>query len=536
MRRLHHILLLAVLAGILSGCENDMLYWSLPENYTAPKYFSGSDWSETFSDNIYEVSLEANLSGGSAAVNIGYAELQVGSDESMSVIVARAGATATASHFSGKVKFSRGGLPAYYVRAVIGSGSDRDLVYSEIYTVRPSYVPTLTTEVTEPSWYTVSVASTIDNHGYPIQEKGILFSCTNSNLTYDNYDYRDAVSGGTTSFKMRISVMDAAKDAGLDYRNSPTYYIRTYARTAGGIGYGPVAHCKTLAWPTCNIQGVSNITSTSATFNYTINKASGDNSTITEYVYYSKTDLFKGSTRIGGHTMTGLSPSTTYYCWAYIENTYGDNIYWTDSQSFTTLSGVSFQAVDLGLPSGVKWANMNLGATKPEDYGDYYAWGETLPKSNYSWETYAFRSSGTGDEDVKFSKYNTKSERGPVDNKVELELSDDAAHVNWGGNWRLPTKDDWSELMDNCTWTWVTQNGVNGFRVRGSSAEIFLPAADMRLLDWEPSNNQDKGEYWSSSFYGDDPLGVWCLSITPSGKASVGGYRCYGRSIRPVCD
>ena len=126
MRRFHHILLLAALSVILTGCENEMLYSSLPENYTAPKYFSGSDWSETFSDNIYEVSLEANLSGGSAAVNIGYAELQVGSDESMSVIVARAGATATASHFSGKVKFSRGGSPAYYVRAVIGSGADRD--------------------------------------------------------------------------------------------------------------------------------------------------------------------------------------------------------------------------------------------------------------------------------------------------------------------------------------------------------------------------------------------------------------------------
>ena len=92
-----------------------MLYWSLPENFTPPKYFSGQKWSESLSDNIYEVSLDAALSGGASSVVISLAELEVSTDESMSVIVAKAGATATASHFFGKVKFSKGGSPAYYI-------------------------------------------------------------------------------------------------------------------------------------------------------------------------------------------------------------------------------------------------------------------------------------------------------------------------------------------------------------------------------------------------------------------------------------
>ena len=534
MRRFHHILLLAALAVILSGCENDMLYWSLPENFTPPKFFSGQKWSESLSDNIYEVSLDAALSGGASSVIISLAELEVSTDESMSVIVARAGATATASHFFGKVKFSKGGSPAYYIRAVVGSGADKEMVYSEIYTVRPSYVPTLTTEVTEPSWYTVSVASgTIDTHGYAIQEKGILFSCTNSNLTYDNYDYRDAISGSATSFKRRISVMDAAKDAGLDYRNSPTYYIRTYARTAGGIGYGPVAHCKTLAWPSCDMQGFSNITSTSATFNYTINKASGDNSTITEYVHYSKTDNFNGSTRVGGHTMTGLSPSTTYYCWAYIMNAYGDNIYWYNSQSFTTLSNVSFQAVDLGLPSGVKWANMNLGASKPEDYGDYYAWGETSPKSNYTWGTYKWNDGS----EMNITKYITDHAAANVDDKDKLDPEDDVAHVVLGGGWRMPTNEELTELIDRCNWTWTTMNGVNGYLVASKSggSSIFLPAAGCKD-GTTPDRVGSAGFYFSSSLVSLYISDASFLFFDSSSHASSNYGRQRGLSVRPVSD
>ena len=103
--------------------------------------------------------------------------------------------------------------------------------------------------------------------------------------------------------------------------------------------------------------------------------------------------------------------------------------------------------VDLGLPSGTKWATCNVGATAPEEYGDYFAWGETEPKTTYNWDTYKWCN---GSEDT-FTKYNTKSSYGTVDNKTQLELADDAARANWGGQWRMPTDAEWTELCKNCT-------------------------------------------------------------------------------------
>ena len=108
--------------------------------------------------------------------------------------------------------------------------------------------------------------------------------------------------------------------------------------------------------------------------------------------------------------------------------------------------------VDLGL--SVKWATCNVGATTPEGYGNYYAWGETKPKSTYDWSTYKYCN---GDR-YSMTKYCTNSEYGIVDNKTTLELSDDAAHVNWGGSWRMPTKAEQDEL-NNCTWTWTGPAG-----------------------------------------------------------------------------
>ena len=97
--------------------------------------------------------------------------------------------------------------------------------------------------------------------------------------------------------------------------------------------------------------------------------------------------------------------------------------------------------VDLGLPSGLKWATCNVGATAPEEYGNYYAWGENTPKDNYDWDTYKL----TTDGGTTFTKYNG------TDGKTTLDPEDDAAAVNWGGKWRMPTDDEWTELRENCT-------------------------------------------------------------------------------------
>lgn len=192
------------------------------------------------------------------------------------------------------------------------------------------------------------------------------------------------------------------------------------------------------------------------------------------------------------------------------------------------------KAVDLGLPSGLKWADCNLGAEKPEDYGDYYAWGETEPKENYSWSTYKFGTSSSG----PFSKYNTKSSYGTVDNKTVLEPEDDVAHVKLGGKWRMPTDAEWTELRTKCTWTWVGNgSGIRGRLVKGTNGNcIFLPAAGSRSSTGL-SNAGFLGYYWSSSLDTDDPDFAWYVRFDSAGSAyGTSRHRYFGRSVRPVSE
>ena len=188
-----------------------------------------------------------------------------------------------------------------------------------------------------------------------------------------------------------------------------------------------------------------------------------------------------------------------------------------------------YEAVDLGLPSGVKWATFNVGATKPEEFGGYYAWGETEEKSNYDWSTYKWCNGSS----KTMTKYCTSSSYGAVDNKTTLDLEDDVAHVKWGGDWRMPTKAEQDELRNNCTWTWTTQNGVNGYMVTGSNGNsIFLPAAGHR--DGAAVDLRAYGLYWSSSLEsGRNDLG-YNLVIGGNFYTWDASYRCYGRSVRPV--
>ena len=188
------------------------------------------------------------------------------------------------------------------------------------------------------------------------------------------------------------------------------------------------------------------------------------------------------------------------------------------------------EAVDLGL--SVKWATFNLGATKPEDYGDYFAWGETQPKTDYSWSTYKFEL-GT-DYNGPFSKYVTNSSYGTVDNKTVLEPEDDAAHVNWGGRWRMPTNKEKDELTNKCTWTWTSQNGVNGYEVIGPNGNsIFLPAAGRRS-GMNRSYVGALGYFWSSSLDTDTTNGACGVAFNSGDVYWSGSYRSIGLSVRPV--
>ena len=195
------------------------------------------------------------------------------------------------------------------------------------------------------------------------------------------------------------------------------------------------------------------------------------------------------------------------------------------------------EAVDLGLPSGVKWASYNLGATSPEEYGDYYAWGETEFKYYYNWSFYKY-SSGSYNT---LTKYNYRSDFGTVDNIKVLDVLDDAAHVNLGDKWHIPTDSEWTELIENCTWTWSTVDGVSGQLVTGTNGNsIFLPAAGYRS-DNTLKDADYRGYYCIPSLCNDlnymavdDPSNSWHMNISASGFDRGVNTRYCGLSIRPV--
>ena len=188
--------------------------------------------------------------------------------------------------------------------------------------------------------------------------------------------------------------------------------------------------------------------------------------------------------------------------------------------------------VDLGLPSGIKWAAYNVGATKPEEYGGYYAWGETEEKEDYSWETYKW----CNGSETTITKYCTDSDYGIVDNKTVLEPEDDVATVKWGGDWRMPMKSEQDELRNNCIWVWITLNGVNGYKVTGPNGNsIFLPAAGYRS-GTAVSYRGYYGDYWSSLLVSYDSNHAYALYAEESTYNKYNnGFRRYGRSVRPVC-
>ena len=200
-----------------------------------------------------------------------------------------------------------------------------------------------------------------------------------------------------------------------------------------------------------------------------------------------------------------------------------------------TMGGVNGHTwVDLGLPSGTLWATCNVGATNPEDYGNYYAWGETITKDEYSWVTYSF-CNGAEDKLTKYCNNSSYGNNGFTDALTTLEASDDAATASWGAGWRMPTYDEMNELKNNCTVTWTTHNGVRGRLFSGPNGNsIFLPAAG--YLDGSGLHYAGTyGDYWSSLLGTNNPSIAWSLHFG-SGNTIMRSYvRYYGFSVRPVC-
>lgn len=259
-------------------------------------------------------------------------------------------------------------------------------------------------------------------------------------------------------------------------------------------------------------------------------------------------------------TATGLEPSTTYYFKSYVQN--GMAVKYGAMKSFTTESTIPAGAVDLGIVMTrtdgttykLYWAKSNLSdkglCANPEDYGDYYAWGETEPyyssqspltwkngkSAGYDWASYKWCNGSFS----TLTKYNTSSSYGNVDNKTVLESSDDVASVKLGGKWRMPTDAEWTELRTKCTWTFTTNyngTGVMGQIVTATNGNsIFLPAAGYQLgtdLHFAGSN----GFYWSSSLITDSPNCAWYVYYFDSDYVFRLNYgRCLGLSVRPVSE
>ena len=222
-------------------------------------------------------------------------------------------------------------------------------------------------------------------------------------------------------------------------------------------------------------------------------------------------------------------------------------------------AGLTFTKVFVDLGLSVKWAAWNIGAERPEEYGDYYAWGETEPyyevgyaqespqahwkdgySAGYDWSNYKWCNGSYN----TLTKYNTISSYGTVDNKIVLDPEDDVAHVKWGGSWRMPTKAEQEELHNSCTWTWYSSgnsefNGVAGYKVTSNvygytGRFIFLPAAGYRYA----TSLYDAGEggiYWSSSLSSDYPYDARGLDFGSGSHGTGIYYRYYGLSVRPVC-
>lgn len=195
----------------------------------------------------------------------------------------------------------------------------------------------------------------------------------------------------------------------------------------------------------------------------------------------------------------------------------------------TVDSSAGHEYVDLGL--SVKWATCNIGASSPEEYGDYYAWGETETKDAYSWDTYKWCKAHA----FTNTKYCIYMDYGEVDGKASLDPEDDVAHVKWGGNWRMPVDAEARELIDKCTWTRTKQGGVRGYKVTSkiNGNSIFLPAAGARINGGRYFNGH-YGSYWTATLKDENSNYALQMTLTPNDFHRNAMDRSEGSPVRPV--
>ena len=395
----------------------------------------------------------------------------------------------------------------YYVRAY-AINSQGTAYGSEVTFITAAGLPTVTTsQVTNITQTSATGGGNVTNSGgATVTERGICWSTSHNPTTSGSH----ANSGtGTGSFTVNMTGLTA----------NTTYYVRAYAINSAGTAYGSEVSFSTSQIPSYTIS-VSASPSSGGTVSGGGTYQQGQSCTVhaTANSGYTFTNWTEGGSQVSTNanytfTVTGNRTLVAH---------------------FTYNGGGGHAYVDLGLPSGLLWATCNVGADSPEDYGDYFAWGETQPKSDYSWGTYQYCNGSYN----TLTKYCTRSDygyNGFTDNLTTLLPEDDAATANWGNGWRMPTQAEFQELLDNTTVTWTTQSGVNGRLFTASNGNsLFLPAAGYRN-GTSLNVAGTYGFYWSSSLRTDYPDRAWVLRIRSDDYGMFCEcLRLSGQSVRPV--
>ena len=385
----------------------------------------------------------------------------------------------------------------YYVRAYATTAAGTGYGDEKTFTTRDGIPSVTTADVTDILAESATCGGDItDDGGLDITARGVCWS-TSPNPTIADSLTTDGNETG--SFSSSIT--------GLNL--STAYYVRAYATTTAGTGYGEQLSFTTRnGIPTLTTAEITNIGSGCAYSGGNITDDGGLAITargvcwsISPNPTLADIHATNGS-GMGSFTsfISGLSCNTTYYVRAYATNSivtiYGNQL------SFTTIDD-DHVYIDLGLPSGLLWATCNIGADTPEGYGDYFAWGEITPKDTYT------------DGNYTYTDFH------------------DAATANWGNGWRMPTYGEFLELSNNTTCTWTTLNGVNGRLFTATNGNsLFLPAAGYRYGSSLYSAGSSGG-CWSRSRLSDDLL-VWVLYFNSEAYVIDGGGGYCGRSVRPV--
>lgn len=386
----------------------------------------------------------------------------------------------------------------YYVRAFAQNK------YGVVYGEEVSFV-----SLTKPTVKTLSLSEDNENSQLIVEceleslgsgeitELGVCYSSENKLPNKENDEYKLVSNIQKGKYTISITVKPNTK-----------YYVRAFASNLASVAYGNVKESKYII-----------------SFN-----SNGGNGEMNEMIVSPSRNIqlpLNSFTRVG-YVFIGWNTKADAS-----GLTYSDNQMVSISENIILYAQWREDYVDLGLSSGTLWAKMNIGASAPEEYGDYFAWGEIEPKSLFRWSTY--RWCNGGDYEHNLTKYCMQEYEGIVDNKIILELADDAAHANWGGKWRMPSKAELEELCTECIWTETTINAINGYLVvsKTNDNSIFLPSAGYYDYISDYLNNEGScGLYWSSSLRTD--VSDYAFFMSTANHVISAQERYSGRTVRPV--